>query len=405
MDTFKSSADRRSFLKAAGLATLPFFVSASGMAGNSLFYDGKPKKEEHKNPSVNFIFDGLSFSPEEYIKKLTEINDAKAIEPDFYGHGGAVKELQDAFAKITGKEKAVFLPTGTMANQLAIKLLSKENTKVIVPENSHVFRDEADAAQSVHNKRLIPAGKGKAYFDLKELQETITYYDKGEVFESGLGTITVENPVRRADETSVPIGVIKEVAAFCKEKGYKMHLDGARLHIASAYTGVSIAEYAAYFDTVYISLYKYLNASNGAMLCGDAAVIDKIEHLVKIYGGTTFQSWDAAAMALHYLNGIEERWKNVIQQAESLITELNKIPEIKISKIENGTNIYNLVLDKSIDLKKLAGVLYNEYNIWLGRANEEGIVKFTVNESLLRQKNDFILNAWKKGMNAAKKDK
>jgi len=108
-------------------------------------------------------------------------------------------------------------------------------------------------------------------------------------------------------------------------------------------------------------------------------------------------------LALHYLNGIDDRWKNVVKQADLLIAELNKIAEIKISKIENGTNIYNFVLDKSLSLKKLAAVLYGEYNIWLGRANEKGIVKFTVNESLLRQKNEYILNAFKTGIAQAKK--
>jgi threonine aldolase len=127
-----------------------------------------------------------------------------------------------------------------------------------------------------------------------------------------------------------------------------------------------------------------------------------MEHQVKIYGGTTFQSWDAAAMALHYLNGIDDRWKSVVQQSDALVTELNKLPGVKISKIENGTNIRHLVLDKNIDLKKLAGILYNDYNIWLGRADENGIIKFTVNESILRQKNEYIVNAWQKGISLAK---
>jgi threonine aldolase len=402
MNRFKSNAGRRNFLKMCGLSAVPFFMSANGLANPFLFDNDPSKKEADKKPSVNFIFDDVFFSPTEYLQKLTEINAAHAIERDFYGSGGVVEELQLAFAKLTGKEKAIFLPTGTMANQLAVKLLSKDNTKVIVPENSHVYRDEADAAQAVHNKRLIPTGKDKAYFTLQDLKDTIAYYDAGEVFKSGLGTITMENPIRRTDETYVPLPVIKEIAGYCKEKGYKMHLDGARLHIASAYTGISVAEYAADFDTVYISLYKYLNAAHGAILCGEAAVIDKMEHQVKIYGGTTFQSWDAAAMALHYLNGIDDRWKSVVQQSDALVTELNKLPGVKISKIENGTNIRHLVLDKNIDLKKLAGILYNDYNIWLGRADENGIIKFTVNESILRQKNEYIVNAWQKGISLAK---
>jgi threonine aldolase len=262
---------------------------------------------ENQSP-VNFIYDGLALSPNEYLNKLQEINKSNPIEPDFYGEGGATKLLEEEFAKLTGKEKAIYLPTGTMANQLAIKLLNENNTKVIVPENAHIYRDEADAAQSVHNKRLIPAGQGKAYFDLADLKSTIEYTNNNEVFNSGLGTVVIENPVRRADGAFVPIETIKEISKYCKENNYKIHLDGARIHLASAFNNISLSEYASYFDTVYISLYKYLNATGGAILCGDAKIIDKISHQIKILVGTVFQSWNITSIALHYLNGISERW-------------------------------------------------------------------------------------------------
>jgi len=89
------------------------------------------------------------FSPRDYLDKLNEIDSINSIEIDYYYKGGVTRELEDEFARITGKEKAIYLPTGTMANQLALKLLNGSNTKAIVPENSHVFRDEADASQAV----------------------------------------------------------------------------------------------------------------------------------------------------------------------------------------------------------------------------------------------------------------
>ena len=155
---------RREFLKKSGLSMLPFFMSPGSLGTAALFAKDKVKKE--KLFRVNFAFDGLFFPPEDYIAKLSEINKLDPIEPDFYGKGGVTEKLEKEFANITGKEKAVYFPTGTMANQLAIKVLSGSSTKVVVPENSHVFRDEADAAQSVNNKRLIPLGKGKFHFEL-----------------------------------------------------------------------------------------------------------------------------------------------------------------------------------------------------------------------------------------------
>jgi len=398
----KKINNRRSFLKKSSLSTIPLLLPTINLTTTTSSMNTLNQKAATKKTPVNFLYDGLGFSPSTYLNKLQEINKAKGIERDIYGNGGDTKALEEAFSKITGKEKAIYLPTGTMANQLAIKLLNGNNTKILVPENSHIFRDEADAAQSVHNKRLIPIGKNQAYFSLKDVENAIEYLEENEVFKSGLGTIVIENPVRRADGKAIPIEEIKAISDYCKQQGYRLHLDGARLHIANAYTNVSISEYAAYFDTVYISLYKYLNATGGAILCGEAAIIDQIEHQIKIYGGTVFQNWGHTAMALHYLEGIEERWQQVVISAGKLMKALNKLNGINVSSLPNGTNIYDLKLAETIDLKTLASFLSKEHNIWLGRANEAGIVKLTVNESLLNRDIQEIIAAWKKGVQQAK---
>ena len=392
--------NRRDFLKKCGLTTVPFFLPAIGL--NAIPLEGIENETPSKdNTLVNFVYDGLALSPNDYLNKLQEINKTKPIEPDFYGNGGTTKLLEEKFAKLTGKEKAIYLPTGTMANQLAIKLLNGNNTKVIVPENSHIFRDEADAAQSVHNKRLIPVGKDKPYFELTDLKKTIEYTNENEVFKSGLGTVVIENPVRRADGKYVPIETIREIANYCKQNGYKMHLDGARIHLAAAYSNIALSEYTSYFDTVYISLYKYLNAAGGAILCGEAKLIDQIVHQIKILGGTIFQNWNNTSIALHYLEEVDEKWLEVVIAANKLIAELSEINGVSIKKMKNGTNIYNLELTKGINLKKLANFLYNEHNILLGRANKHSIIKFKVNESILARDIKEIVEAWEIGIQQA----
>jgi threonine aldolase len=396
--------NRRDFLKLAGLSLAPILIPGAVNAGNlSFLNDSLEEKSPEAKPPVNFVSDGLLFSPSQYIQKLAEIDKAKKIEPDFYGNQGATKALEEEFAKLTGKEKAIYLPSGTMANQLAIKLLNEENTKVMVPENSHIYRDEADAAQSVHNLRLIPLGKGNAYFTLKDLEDELKYIDNEEVFKSGISTVAIENPVRRANGTFVPLQVIKDLSVYCKAKGFKMHLDGARLHIASAFSKVNIKEYTAYFDTVYISLYKYLNAAGGAILCGNAGVIDKIGHQVKIHGGVQFQTWPHTSMALHYLNGIEERWKQVADQTELLISQVNKIEGLNITKVENGTNIFAFKIGKNIKPDVFVRSLRQEHNIFVGRLGEEGNTKLMVNESLLNQKPEDLTDAFKDSAGKASK--
>ncbi len=375
MKTIKQN-NRRDFLKKAGLLSTPFLIPASVFAAsNPTFRVGKEKKKSNEIP-VNFIWEGLYLPPDKYIEKLVEINEENPIEFDYYGIGGPTELLEQEFAKVCGKEKAIYFPSGTMANQVAMKILNEDKTKVVVPENSHIFRDESDAAQSVHELRLIPLGKDKPYFDLQELKSAIDYSDTGFHYDSGLGTIVIENPVRRVQNRYVPFETIKEISEYCRENGYKLHLDGARLHIASAYSGVSVAEYASQFDTVYISLYKYLNAGGGAMLCGDTELIDKMAHQIKILGGSILRNWSNTAMALHYLPGIDERWKQVILKGNQLITELNKINGLQISSLENGTNSYKMELNPDIDSKVISDYLFENNMIWAARIMDDRGIPF-----------------------------
>ncbi len=121
-----------------------------------------------------------------------------------------------------------------------------------------------------------------------------------------------------------------------------MHLDGARLYLASAYTGVSPADYAALFDTVYISLYKYFNAGTGAILAGSKAVIERVAHDRKIFGSGLYQAWPYAAVALHYLEGFPERIKQAVETANKMFALLEKQGQFKVEHQPQDTNIYQM---------------------------------------------------------------
>lgn len=393
MKVTRKISSRRDFFKIGGLSALPLLIPPMALGAS-------PKMQSP--PPLNFIFDGPFFSPSEYLEKLNEIDRSRPIAPDFYSSGGSTSALEEEFARITGKEKAIYLPSGTMANQLAMKLLKGNNTKVVVPENSHIFRDEADAAQSIHRIRLVPLGKDKAYFDLQELKDSIKYMDENEVFKSGLGVVVIENPVRRADGAIVPIENMMEISEYCMAKGIRLHLDGARLHIASAYSNVSVSEYSSLFDTVYISLYKYLNAAGGGILCGEAELIDQVPHLIKVHGGNLLQSWPNTAMALHFLRGVEERWKEIIRSASYLIPKLNELEGVQITEIKNGSNVYDFTLAEDLNPEEFTSYLLGEHHIRFRAANEQGIIKFKVNETLLGRDPDEIIRAWRTGLEKAR---
>lgn len=389
---------RRNFLKLSGLslvpALLPSFISAANAA--------PANSDVPVNPVISFTDDGVHYAPADYIAKLQEINQKDPIKADVYGQGGALARLTKRFAEITGKEAATYMPTGTMANQLAISVLNGENTKIFVQDTSHIYRDEADAAQSVFNKRLMPLAPGAAYFTLEDLKAGINFVNEGEVFKSGIGTVAIENPVRRCDGQQVPIEEIRKISAFCRSNGYKLHLDGARIYLASAFSGVSIADYAANFDTVYISLYKYLGADGGAILCGEKAVIDKMEHLIKIHGGTVYSNWSKAAMALYHLDGLEDRLKQTVTQVNDLFAKLNKVPGISITALKGGTNIFDLKLTAATDAKKFRQALYEKHKVLIRNANHEGIIKLQVNETLLKTDNQSLVAAFTDALAVAK---
>ena len=389
------SFNRRYFLKTSSVGLLPAVVPLTSVfASNANQVEWPPPN----TPIIKLYGDGETFNPSDYLKELLKANAAVAIEQDCYGVGGAIERLEKAFSEITGKEKAIFMPTGTMANQLAIAVLSGENTKVFVQDTSHVYRDEADAAQSVFGKRLIPLAKGEPFFTAETLQEAIDTLPKEEVFKSGIGAVSIENPVRRADGRTVPLEEIKIISAYCRSNKIKLHLDGARIYMASGWTGVGIKEYATYFDTVYISLYKYLGASGGAILCGDKEVIDKMPHLVKVHGGNMFGNWANASMALHRLEGMEVRLQDAIKRGNQIFPVLNKLPGVSINSIPGGTNIYNLNLSKEIDGKKMQESLSKEFGIVMPPPNENNHTHVTVNETLLYQNPDYVINAFKRSI-------
>lgn len=388
------SINRRNFLRSSGTLAIPAVLPLSGLLAS----EQQTENDLPAKPVVKLFGDGEMYEPSDYIRVLQEADKAATIAKDRYGVGGVVEALEKKFAVLTGKEKAIFMPSGTMANQLAIAVLSGNKSKVFVQETSHVFRDEADAGQTVFQKRLMPLAKDETCFTATQLQKTMDEMSNAEAFNTGIGAVSIENPVRRSDGRMVPLEEIKQIRKYCLEKKIPMHLDGARLYVASAWSGVSIKEYSQYFDTVYISLYKYLGASAGAILCGDAAVIDQMPHLIKIHGGSMYGNWTNAAIALHRMDEAEKRFSDAKARGEQLFTELNKTGRVTVKPLDNGTNIYRLSLTKNIDGKIFQTKLSQQYNIRLGRPDANNEVLISVNETLLYQSLEDVVKAFKEAL-------
>lgn len=331
--------------------------------------------------SPQFVSDGLLLSVRDYTQLLDKLAAAGKLDRDIYLNGGVVRQLETKFAQLLGKEDALFIPTGTLANHLALRNLGQGKSRVIVQAESHIYCDSLDCVQQLSHKNLIPLASGQATIPAAEVEATCQKSVNGP-FPTPVGVISIECPVRRKDGAVFDFEEMKSIAAYARKNNIKMHLDGARLCLASAYTGITPAEYAALFDTVYLSLYKYFNAGTGAILAGSKAVIQQVAHDRKIFGSGLFQAWPYAAVALHYLEGFSERYKQAAETAKKLFVLLDQQGSFKVEHPPQGTNIYRL---------RVNGVNPAEYQkalakrgIRVGRAGP-GFpgVQLVINESLV----------------------
>lgn len=339
--------------------------------------------------------DDIPRSPLSYVTQLRTLVERypqpsdKAVA-DTYQSGGAVTQLEMAFAALLGKEDAVFMPTGTMANHIALRLLCGEARHALVQQESHVYRDEADAVTTLSGINLVPLAPGKAAPGLDEIKQAIERAEVGP-YPIKVGALSLESPVRRADGATLPPALIADIAAIAKAKGIAMHLDGARLLLMSGMPGFDIKNYCAPFDTVYVSLYKYLGAPYGAILSGPKALMARARGLRHLFGGTMLHAWQAALPALDALNGVEQRWAAVRGVGERLLAGLDQAPGFTVRRVEHGSNI--AFVDIASERQAGLAARLQQAQIVTGRVND-GKLGLTFNETMLRRDTAYLLAAF-----------
>jgi threonine aldolase len=287
---------------------------------------------------VQFRSDGLGLSPAAYARLLAEIAEAPGIFPDDYSRGGVVAELEARMAAVLGKEAAIFLSTGTLANHLAVRLLARRGRRILVQQESHLWNDEGDCAQHLSGLTLVPLASGRATVTLAEIEQAVEGAPEMRVL-APVGAISIETPVRRVAGEAFDPAEMRAISAFARGRGIGLHLDGARLLIEAAYTGIAPSDTAALFDTVYVSLWKYLNAASGAILAGPSALIDDLYHQRRMFGGSLPHAWPYAAVALYFLDGFAERFAEAVAVAERFFAALSEHPRVTVDRPAAATNV------------------------------------------------------------------
>ena len=290
--------------------------------------------------AVDFTGDGIPLDASAYADLLARLA-AGGIAMDEYSRGGAVEALEFQFAALLGKEAAVFMPSGTLANHLAVRQLAASRRRVVVQEVSHLYNDSGDCAQQLSALNLVPLAAGKGTFSWEDAARAVERGESGRV-PTPVGAISIESPVRRLHGESFDFSHMQRISAEARQRGIGLHLDGARLFVSCAYSGRLPSEDAALFDTVYVSLWKCFNAAGGAILAGPRAALADLYQVRRMFGGALWGAWPYAAVARHYAEGYLERLKDAVRVSEDLLRLLARDERFGVERVANGTSLFRL---------------------------------------------------------------
>jgi threonine aldolase len=258
------------------------------------------------------------------------------VGDDVYGEDPTVNRLQARAAEIFGREAAIFVPTGTMGNQIAIRLHTQHGQEVICEARSHIVDWEMAmiAAFSGCQVRTLHADRGILTWELIKTAIFPRIYYRAEA-----GLISLENTHNRGGGTVTPLEAMKEIWAGAKDAGLPVHLDGARVFHAATYLGLPVAEITRGFDTVMFCLSKGLCAPVGSMLVGSREVIERARIYRKALGGGMRQAGVLAAAGLIALEEMPKRLAEDHANARLLADRLAELPEVAIDLGSVQTNI------------------------------------------------------------------
>lgn len=286
------------------------------------------------------------------------------VGDDVYGEDPTVNRLQDMAAAMLGKRCALFVPSGTMANQLAIRSHTQPGQEIIVESKSHVVRYEQGAAGALAGVQLHWVTGERGIMTAEQVEAAIRPNDPHSITTA---LICIENTHNAGGGTIYPLSTIEKIRALAVKHGIPMHLDGARLFNAVAATTLPPTVYAQHFETVSLCLSKGLGAPVGSLLISnDQRLMDRARRFRRMYGGAMRQAGILAAAGIYALERHITRLKTDHDHAKKLARLLQQIPAIQIAPqhVETNIVIFDIVDEQRSPVELVAalkeqGVLIN----------------------------------------------
>ena len=297
---------------------------------------------------------------------------AAPVGDDQYGEDPSVNRLQERIAELLGKEAALFVPSGTMANQIGLKILTRPGDDVVVGEEAHIVWHESGAAAANSGVQFSVVGRG-GLFAAADLRDA--YKPPGHIVFPPTTLVAIENTHNRGGGVVFPQTEAVVICALAREIGLASYLDGARLFNAASATGQSLAELAAPFDVVSVALSKGLGCPVGSLVVGRSDDIARAKRMRRMFGGAMRQSGILAAAGLyaldHNLSRLVEDHSNARLLAERLVglrgvsLDLATVQSnIVIFRMEEGTPDAAAIVARAQEM----GVLISAFGVRTVRA-------------------------------------
>jgi len=278
------------------------------------------------------------------------------VGDDVFDEDPTVKALENKVASIFDKEAALFCPSGTMTNQIAVRINTSPQDQVICDRRSHIYNYEGGglASNSLVSVRLLDGDRGR--FDAMDVKNNI---NPDNIHFPVTRLVALENTVNRAGGSYYTLSQVRKIREIAISNNLKMHLDGARLFNALAETNESPEEWGASFETISICLSKGLGAPVGSVLCGDNQEMATAKRVRKVMGGGMRQAGYLAAAGIYALDHHVKSLKEDHHRARALRDLVSHLPYVKTVQPVD-TNILIFELDQTVSPEKLLRKLSNQ---------------------------------------------
>jgi threonine aldolase len=281
-----------------------------------------------------------------------------SVNSDIYGKGDIIEEFQGRMADFLGKESAVFFPSGTMAQQIALRIwCDKKGLKQIAYHPlCHLEIHEEDGLKELHHiKPILLADKTRVIGleDVMNLQEDIA-------------CILIELPQREIGGQLPDYQELEAISAYCRERGIRLHLDGARLFEVTPYYKKSAAEICQLFDSVYVSFYKGIGGIAGAILAGDGEYVQESKVWKRRHGGDLISLYPYVISSDYYFKQRIHKMDQYYKEAKELASLYNQCNGVATMPVEPVSNMFHVHIDKPKEqLEPLLVSIYESTGIGL----------------------------------------